>query len=614
MTKFSRGIGLMILLVLLAACGGMPAGPSPNAEPPTTPAITLGAKPSVVSSTVTRVQTLPPATELPLLNVLRNQTLVLGLFLEGGIGVTNPLGGGYTHQEGNNLLWEGLDYYAIFSDKEIHWLAESMEYTKPDFTELTIHLNKQARWSDGVPLTAKDVVYTFQAQLQNDKLPYHSEFNQFVQDYFAVDDLTVVLRFKIPAPRFKFEVLTLKFDTGIPIVPEHILSKQPDVNVFAGGLDMPHSGPYRIVSWSADQKVYDLRPDWWAIQAGLVATPAVRRVVIRQVSSDLNALALRIANGDYDATLGIGGPGISRILKENPSITSYTGNEPPYGNLDWWPNSLWVNTQLPPYDDVRVRRALSLAIDRDKLNALLFEGAPIATIYPFPLYPGLEKFIDSPAVKALENKYAPGKFDLAESARLMMEAGFNKNTDGLWEKKGKTVDATIDGIAGIHSDVVPVLVEMLKRGGFDASAYFGADSIERMILGKPGLYLFGHGESLTDPYATLEMYHSRHSKPTGSESGFYLSRYKNPEYDAILDQMAVLEAQDPKFQELAANAMEIYWRDVIDIPVFQWLHRIPYNQTYWINWPTRNNLAMGTNSAFWAHTGMLVITALQPAH
>jgi len=59
--------------------------------------------------------------------------------------------------------------------------------------------------------------------------------------------------------------------------------------------------------------------------------------------------------------------------------------------------------------------------------------------------------------------------------------------------------------------------------------------------------------------------------------------------------------------------MGIYWRDTIDIPVIQWLHRIPYNQAYWTNWPTAANPAMGTNGAFWAHTGMLVITGLKPA-
>lgn len=603
MTKFSHAIGIIVLLLLLAACGGASIGPGLKVEPISSPTAAL---------TPTLTMSLNSATPVP--GVPRNQTLVLGSLLQGGIGITNPLAGGYTHAEGNNLLWEGLSYYAIFSKKEIPWLAESMEYTKPAFTELTIHLNKQARWSDGVPLTAKDVVYTFQEQFQNETVPYHSQFNQFVQDFHAVDDWTVVLRFKIPAPRFKFEALTLKFDIGISIVPEHILSAQADVNAFAGAANMPHSGPYQIVDWTADQKVYDLRPDWWAIQAGLVAMPAVKRVVIRQIPFDVNALALHIANGEYDAALPLSAPVISNILKENPNITSYSGNEPPYGNLDWWPNSLWVNTQLAPYDDVRERRALSLAIDRDGLNELLFEGAPVATIYPFPLYPALEEFVNCPEVKTLEAKYAPGKFDLNESARLMTEAGYHKNADGLWEKDGKTFDATIDGVPAVHSDTGPVLVEMLKRGGFDSSMYFGADSVQRMTQGKPGLYLFGHGASLIDPYAALELYHSRHSKPTGEESGFYLSRYKNPEYDAILDRMAELEAQDPEFQQLATQALEIYWRDVIDIPVFQWLHRIPYNQTYWTNWPTQNNLALGTIGAPWSHTGMLVITSLQPAH
>jgi hypothetical protein len=58
--------------------------------------------------------------------------------------------------------------------------------------------------------------------------------------------------------------------------------------------------------------------------------------------------------------------------------------------------------------------------------------------------------------------------------------------------------------------------------------------------------------------------------------------------------------------------MEVYWRDVIDIPIVQWLHRIPYNQTYWTNWPTQDNPALGTNGAFWHNTGMLVVIGLKP--
>jgi peptide/nickel transport system substrate-binding protein len=273
-----------------------------------------------------------------------------------------------------------------------------------------------------------------------------------------------------------------------------------------------------------------------------------------------------------------------------------------------------VNTQLAPYSDVRVRRALSLAIDRDGLNQLLYHGAPVATIYPFPLYPGLQQFVDSPAVKALEAQYQPGRFDLTESARLMTEAGFSLNADKLWAKDGQTVYAAIDAFASIDSDITPVLVQMLRRAGFDASLDYSDSVPDHMANGSPGLYLWGHGASLIDPYAALELFHSRHSPPPGQPvTDFALSRYSNPDYDKIIDAMAVLPADDPKFQALAAQALEIYWRDVIDIPIMQWLHLIPYNQTYWTNWPTRDNPAMGTSGAFWHQTAMLVVTSLKPA-
>jgi len=155
---------------------------------------------------------------------------------------------------------------------------------------------------------------------------------------------------------------------------------------------------------------------------------------------------------------------------------------------------------------------------------------------------------------------------------------------------------------------------MLRAGGFDADVNFGSDAITNMGEGKPGLYMFGHGASLKDPYAALELYHSKYSSAIGTTAGNgRWSRYNNPEYDAILDQMAPLSSDDPKFQELAAQALGIYWSDQIDVPIIQWLHRIPYNQTYWTNWPTVANPAMGTNGAFWAQTGLLVITSLQKA-
>jgi peptide/nickel transport system substrate-binding protein len=603
---------IVALAALLAACSGAPA--TPPAAAPTTDAATEAPAADAATAAPTEQAALSAG---PLKEVPRNRTLILGWSITSPIGVTNPWAvPGYTHQEGNVFLWEPLMYFGIFSDQEIPWLAESMEYTNDDFTALQIKLNPAAKWSDGTPVTAADVVFTFEGQLNNDKLPYHASFEQFVESVTAVDDQTVDVAFKIPAPRFKFEVLTLKFDTGIPIVPAHVLEGEADVNAFVGGLDMPHSGPYDLVQWDANQKIYDLREDWWAIEAGVSPRPDVERIVISniggQVGQNMDTVAQRIVNNEYDSILDVRSSVVANILAQNQAITTHAGNEPPYGYLDWWPNSLWVNTQLEPYNDPRVRRAISRAIDRDTIDEIIYEGAQIATIYPFPLYPGLQAFVDSPAVKALEEQYQPRKFDLAESEALMTEAGFTRNGEGLWEKDGATVNMVIHGFEGIHSDIVPVLVEMLRAGGFDADVNFGPDAYQQMADGAPGAYMFGHGASLKDPYAALELFHGRFSASIGTSAGNNrFSRYSNPEYDAILDEMAPLSADDPRFQELAAQALGIYWRDQIDIPIIQWLHRIPYNQTYWTNWPTADNLAGGSNGAFWAQTGLLVVTQLQ---
>jgi len=598
--------GLAIMAMILSACAS-PATTAPTSAPAT----------SAPQATTAPGATTAPDTPV-LAEVPREQTVILGWSITSAIGTTNPWATGYTHQEGNAFMWEPLMYFAIFADKEIPWLADSMEYTKDDFTELTIKLNADAAWSDGTPVTSRDVKFTFDGQLSNDKLPYHAAFEQFVESVATPDDKTVVVTFKIPAPRFAFEVLMLKFDTGIPIVPAHVLEKEADVNAFAGGLDMPHSGPYNLVLWDANQKIYDLREDWWAVKAGRIATPAVKRIVMvnigGQVGQNMDIVIQRLVNNEFDAILDVRSGVAKQILESNDKVTTHTGNNPPYGYLDWWPNSLWMNTQIEPFNDVRVRRAISLAIDRDTIDEIIYDGAQVTTIYPFPLYPGLQKFVDSPAVKALEEQYQPRKFDLEESAALMTEAGFTKNSDGLWEKNGATVPAVINGFEGIHADIVAVLVEMLRAAGFDSSTDFSSEAYNNMANGVPGLYMFGHGASLKDPYAALELFHGRFSASIGTTAGNNrFSRYSNPEYDAILDQMAPLSSEDPKFQELAAQALGIYWRDQIDVPIIQWLHRIPYNQTYWTNWPTETNLAMGTNGAFWAHTGLLVITSLKPA-
>ena len=95
----------------------------------------------------------------------------------------------------------------------------------------------------------------------------------------------------------------------------------------------------------------------------------------------------------------------------------------------------------------------------------------------------------------MEAKYQPGLYDPDQSEALMEEAVSVKTVEDS-ERNGKTVSAVIHGFEGIHGDIVPILVEMLKNAGFDGDINFGTDAYQNMADGKPGMYMFGHGASL----------------------------------------------------------------------------------------------------------------------
>ena len=122
--------------------------------------------------------------------------------------------------------------------------------------------------------------------------------------------------------------------------------------------------------------------------------------------------------------------------------------------------------------------------------------------------------------------------------------------------------------------------------------------------------VWGHGGSVRDPYATMELYHSKWFKPTGTAAtNFY--RWKNADFDAAVDKMSLVAGSDPQMTALFLQAIEIWLKELPDIPLLQFYHRIPMNQTYWTNWPDENNPYI--NGAFWHRTVLLEVLGIKPA-
>jgi len=132
-----------------------------------------------------------------------------------------------------------------------------------------------------------------------------------------------------------------------------------------------------------------------------------------------------------------------------------------------------------------------------------------------------------------------------------------------------------------------------------------------MVEGRTELAIFGHRGGIADPLPTLELYHCRNAVEVGQPL-LILDRWCNEEYSDIVARIASLSPDDPRIRELVREALEIWYREAVEVPLNQWVHRIPYNTTYWINYPTEENPYI--QPAFWMDSGAfaLVMHNLEP--
>ncbi len=598
------GAFLVSTLLALVACG-----PAATPTPSPTPTTTAGA---VASPTPT-----PGGPPTGLRQVPRNRELRLiwsgreGRYVDHEL--WNPYAIGANHQNGPGIFYEPLYYYSAFADEEIPWLAESWEYSS-DFRQLTYRLRPNITWSDGTPMTAEDIAFTFNSLRDlGSQVRWGVDVQQFLENAEVIDPQTVRFNFKVPAPKFH-HFITYKFDIGVYPVPKHTFEGQ-DWTTFTH-FDLSKgwpvtTSPWRVVAASPEQKVIDRVAScdqWWACREGFAELPKVERIIYLPWVGEVQT-AQAIINNEVDASLDLRPTTMKTILDQNPNVTTHIGREKPYGYVDWWPISLLMNDSVEPFNDSRVRWAISYYINREQLIEVAYEGAGTISKLPWPSYPGLQPFTDELA--SLLERYPTDKYDPQQGDRLMQEAGFTKNRQGLWERNGQTVKCEVLGWA-IFADIGPVVAQMLKNNGIDASFAQPPDVSERVDQGDFTCHLRGHGGSVTgDPYFTLRLYQSATTAVPGAHLvNFY--RWKNDQFDQIVDRMALAPITDQaQLRDLTRQAMEIWLRELPDVQLVEWYHRIPMNTTYWKNWPTAENPYV--NGAFWHLTFNLILNELEPA-
>ena len=600
------GLFLMVAFGAVIACGGDEAA---------TPAAVADVGETAVPQPAT---TTPSPAATPDKPITATRTLRLLGGSRGGVyddvDNMNPFILGNEFRSGLHFVLPQLFYYNLITGEEVPWAATSWSVNS-DFTEYTINIRDGVEWSDGEPFTAHDVQYTYHLLRDNPTLANWGrggDVPRWVKEVQVVDDLKLVIVLNNPNPRFADPFLWSHQGKAPYIVPEHIWSTMDDPTTDlnydpAKGWPVA-TGPFTMVENSAQQRIWDRRDDWWGAKTGFAELPAMDRIVYIPNTDQANNVAM-ILTDQADATTSITGPQMKNLLERTDFVTSYTGDEPPYGSLDWWVTSLYFNTQKAPYDNPDVRWAIAYAINHEelvKVNA----GAIIPTRQLFPEFGSLIPYID--AISDLLDEYDVTEFNLDKTAMLMERAGYTKKNDVWVDSDGQPFTILVEAASGF-SDILAPIAEQLKRAGFDSNFKIGTDMANRIVRGLPDAWLTGRPSATTHPWDSLEHYHSRNTPVVGEQASLgSAGRWKGgAEYDRIIDEMEVVPQGDiAEMTRLVREAYSIWLPELPDVTIKQWMQVVPFNTTHWTNWP--NAIDNPMQGAYWPRHGWLMIKDLQP--
>jgi peptide/nickel transport system substrate-binding protein len=555
-------------------------------------------------------------------DVPREKTLIV---MQGGANGQNPAYNNFNlyvtgatdgwHSGPLQTMNEPLIMFDVLTGEYENWLAESWEYNK-DFTEITMKLRNGIEWSDGTPFTADDVVFTYNTVRDNQAKAINAAEISYLKEAVADDELTVRFVLNAANPRWWATTLTSNHGVTEQILPKHIWEGQ-DLLTFtffdqAKGWPVA-TGPYKLTSATSEQKIFDLRQDWWGAKTGFKPLPKIERVIYIPSVDDSLAAQMLISN-QIDMSKILSVPTLQSIFGQNPKVTTFSGQQPPYGYMDWCPIELNFNDDADPWTSADVRWAVNYSVDRKKLVALAEGGAGVTARHQFTPYEWFTKFED--ALKPLYEKYGlDDAAHLDKAEELMTKAGYAKNGDKMWAKGGKTLDMKIF-VPDWLKAYGPPLTQQLRDAGFNAEFDTSPGLATQVQTGEQALALGCKGPAGVkgmDPYFMLSIYTSQYFRPTGQPApiSWATSRWQNKEYDAVVKQMETLDADDPKTLDLFTQAMDIWFKEMPDLFFSQLIIRYPMTTANWTGWPNKEDPYGFPHS--WQQEFMKTILRLEPA-
>ncbi|MDT0268439.1 ABC transporter substrate-binding protein [Streptomyces sp. DSM 44915] len=443
------------------------------------------------------------------------------------------------------------------------WLAEEWSWNE-EFTELVLTVREGPTWSDGEAFDAEDVAFTFQL------LKDHPGLNTGAIPFEEISQDGNQVRLTFGSSQFVNQVKI--YQTFI--VPEHIWSQVDNPETYEDQ-EPVGTGPYTLKTFTPQTVTLTRRDSYWQ------ELPEVEE--LRYTSyNDNNAATTALSNGELEW---------SYVFIPNYEDV-YLSHDPEHFNL-WFPtglgiHGLWINTEREPFDDVVLRQAMNLAVDRQAIHEQGHAGAFPVVESPTGLpLPAGDSFL------APEYQGVTVERDVEAARALLEENGYGYEGDTLLTPEGEPVTMTLVDPAG-WSDYLTslsVISDNLAEIGIEAAVETATVDGWRNTVDAGGfdatLHWTNGGATPYDSYQHVmdgTLY-----KPIGEASaGGNFGRFQSEVADAALQEYA--NATDDAARTEAMNELQrVFVEEVPMIPTVASPIGAEFSTRNWVGWPTEED-------------------------
>jgi peptide/nickel transport system substrate-binding protein len=463
----------------------------------------------------------------------------------------NPFVG--VNQKSYELWHMTYDFLTNYGDQYLETqpgLAESWT-SSPDGLTWTFKIRSGVKWSDGVPLTARDIAFTYNWEIKLELQAFLAALDG-IESASAPDDTTLIVKCSRP----KADILAM----WCPILPEHIWSKYTTADDAKNFLNKPPivgSGAFQIVEWKKGKFVRCVaNKEYWG------GAPKADEVVF-QLYTNQDTLAQDLKLGTIDLAINIP-PAQIAALKGDTTLDVEACSQKEFDYLSF---NCYEGPSLgnPVLRDVKFRQALNWGIDKAKMTDLAYQGYadPGTSIFEVDFYdPTLDWHWQPPA----DVEY---QFDPAKAKQLLADAGYT-DTDGdgiLNDPNNGDKNITLRVWSRTQSPQSQTMGKLIA-GWWEALGLDIAYSVEDESVLSDGGWNYV-GDTFKPDYDVYLWYWQPSGTDPGRRLGYFRTAqienqndccWSDPEYDGLWDQQSQ-ELDPQKRKEIAYKMQEILYRD-----------------------------------------------------